>query len=264
MRLACFVCIIVCIKAASAEACPEYPLDGVRTFKRLKTTITGLDAKRLFTLPTDENHVQSLVRLSSYMSRFPLILHGGTLIGGYFNGMPLPWDSDLDFGLLADNEDLFVASMPSQITESEMIKRVPMEVVRSIRSSHKTYWADDAVVCYCDNHGEHHIKYRCYEQINWFFADILVYHLYNTNVVSSYYLPSTATIKWGAHKWPEAWVFPLHKCTFANVSFFCPRNIRHVLTRDYGSSVLRPKYDKYHFENGCWIWKNSWLMTMFR
>jgi len=193
------------------------------------------------------------------MSRFPLIPEAGTLIGAYFNGMPLPWDDDLDFGLLAENEDKFVALMPPQRTESEISTIVPMPLMRQIVSLRKMYWADDEVLCCRDAHDEHHIKYRCYEQRNWFYADIIVYHRYKENVVTSFYLPSTRTQRWGSHKWPKAWVLPTRNCTFANKVFSCPRDIRRILTHEYGSAVLHNTYDTYHFEDGCWVWRKNFL-----
>jgi len=221
----------------SISACPYMP-----TNSRHRGNLTPKNG---------ENHIHSLRRLAQHLRTLPLVPHGGSLLGLWYNNDVLPWDDDLDFGLLVNNEDLFLASMPPRITQHTAKHIMGDKLYTQLIGTH-IYWANDKVVFYLDKTHRHHIKYRCYERINWFYADIIVYNRHNNHVVTDYYLPNSNVIRWGAHKWPSAWIFPLKHCTLANTSFMCPVQMEKVLLHEYGKGALSSSFQKYQFQNRCW------------
>ena len=168
-------------------------------------------------------------------------MHAGTLLGQHFGGNIMPWDDDLDFAIMAEDEPAFRAALPPRYDGSKdaMQTLTSRSLCRGNRCGeifdrqwHTVYVAEPFVWCR-DAHPAHHVQYRCYHGVSGVYADVTVNAIFEINqkpslpAVSG--IPLSALLRYTTVDSPTCAPFDDPKNAFYLVPLPCVLNTKRLI-----------------------------------
>ena len=183
----------------------------------------------------------------SRASNIPIIISHGTLIGWWFNKQTLPWDTDLDAYIFA--QDAREMERLSQEGALQSILSVDFRLVN-------------------DRKPTSHIEFALIHKPTGVYTDITTLRLTSDPIVLGrkvvsrplverpplYAMKSSYNGLWGGHLFDPRDIDPPQKCLLHDVELWCPRDPHRVLIQEY------PNYQsivyegrKFNQQKHCWM-----------
>jgi len=147
---------------------------------------------------------------------FRFFLDYGSLIGCLRNGKRIPWDVDIDVGILMEDFDKFKKSIPFLTKDGEIFKQS----------------AKLMIVYHLSKINNIHIDIGLYQKVK----------RNDTNVYITYYsknIPSCTFL--------EDELFPLKKATFENIEVLIPNKSKKYLEANYGEKCVENPITKHSY-----------------
>jgi len=186
------------------------------------------------------------------LSGVKFVVMYGSLIGQWWNGQSLPWDTDIDVHILEVEAFQTWLAVQERMNFPQGHSEDNLEVMY--------YKLPDANFTLCFDSGpQHHIEFRLIHITTGVYTDIMSISLTSDPKVLAWKVesrpvalkvPAFATKAsfnklGGGNLHDEEDVVPLSPCEFNGATLFCPRNVQ---------MVLRQKYP--HFDDVSWYQRN--------
>ena len=194
-----------------------------------------------------------MLSLIQSLSGAQFVVMYGSLIGQWWNGQSLPWDTDIDVHILK------VEALQSWLVVQERMKFPQGHSEDNLEVVY--YKLPDANFTICFDSGpQHHIEFRLIHIPTGVYTDIMSISLTSDpNVLAwrvqsrpaelnlpAFAMKASFNKLEGGNLYNEEDVVPLSPCEFNGALLFCPRNVQNV---------LRQKYP--HFDDVSWYQMNK-------
>ena len=246
------------IAVENSERILECGFVGQRTCPIVNET-SHVDDKNWYTSTRTAQQVAWGLRESARMlhsiqelSKVSIIVMYGSLIGQWWNGQSLPWDTDVDVHILdVENFERWLTGMPQkQFHIHEYADGRP-----NIENVQYYELPDANFTMYFDHNEGHHIEYRLIHVPTGVYTDIMTLKLTNDTTVlaravqskpselkvPAYAMKSSFNTLWGGNILNTEDLLPLRPCELNGASLWCPQNV---------TAVLRQKYPR--FDDAAW------------